>query len=705
MKNGFQWRKIKEYMTTKKSKTGKKGKNAGKIREGALKRAKRLARGGAEPERTTERRSKSVEEFEGTVSLSRDGFGFVKVEGLQEDIFVPMRKLHFALNGDFVKVAVSKRRIQSGAKGRSLEGTVTKIIRRSTKPHIGILVVRGRQVWAIVESKNMPYDIRIDASPDELPEIGGKQAAHGVKVAVVVTDWPRRSDEPTGRIVDVLGLPGENDTEMHAILAEYQLPYRFEPEVEQAADQISEVITEKDLAGRRDFRSVTTFTIDPTDAKDFDDAISYRKLENGNVEVGVHIADVTHYVRPGSAVDKEAFSRGTSVYLVDRTIPMLPEKLSNKLCSLRPDEDKLTFSAVFEMNAKAKVISQWFGRTVIRSDRRFDYEQAQSVIETKTGPLSEEILVLHDLASILRKQRFEKGAISFERPEMKVLVDETGKPLDVVQKESKESNWLIEEFMLLANRCVAEYATKKCKAKNPTFVYRIHENPDPEKLDSLRSFAKNFGHKLGDTSDPKHAAGALNALMKEAKGKPEENALQLLALRSMSRARYSTDNVGHYGLAFPFYTHFTSPIRRYPDMMVHRLLAMYMDGAGSQDKLYYESCCEHSSVREQVATEAERASVKYKMVEFMQDKIGRVFDGHISGLTEWGIYVEIEPTKVEGMVSLREIRDDWYQFDEEKYETRGKSSGRVYRLGDPVKVRVLRAKLEQKIIDYELVEE
>ena len=693
-------------MATTKRKGGKKGKNTGKIREGALKRAKRLARGGAEPVQASERRSKSVEEFEGTVSLSRDGFGFVKVDGMQEDIFVPMRKLHFALNGDTVKVSVPKRRIQSGAKGRSLEGTVTKIIRRSTRPHIGILVVRGRQVWAIVESRNMPYDIRIDVSgPDELPEIGGRQAAHGMKVAVLVTDWPRRSAEPTGRIVDVLGVPGENDTEMHAILAEYQLPYRFEPEVEQAADQISEVITEKDLAGRRDFRSITTFTIDPTDAKDFDDALSYRKLENGNVEVGVHIADVTHYVRPGSPVDKEAFARGTSVYLVDRTIPMLPEKLSNKLCSLRPDEDKLTFSAVFELNAKAKIISQWFGRTVIRSDRRFDYEQAQAVIETKTGPLSEEILDLHALASILRKQRFEKGAVSFERPEMKVLVDETGKPVDVVQKESKESNWLIEEFMLLANRCVAEYASKKCKAKNPTFVYRIHENPDPEKLNNLRNFAKNFGHKLGDTSDPKQAAGALNALMKEAKGKPEENALQLLALRSMSRARYSTDNAGHYGLAFPYYTHFTSPIRRYPDMMVHRLLAMYMDGASSQDKLYYESCCEHSSVREQVATEAERASVKYKMVEFMQDKIGRQFDGHISGLTEWGIYVEIEPTKIEGMVSLREIRSDWYQFDEEKYETRGKASGRVFRLGDPVKVRVLRAKLEQKIIDYELVEE
>ena len=693
-------------MATSHRKNAKNRKNTNKSGEGALKKAKRLARGGQEPVRTSERRSRSVEEFEGIVSLSRDGFGFVNAEGLKEDVFIPMRKLHFALNGDFVKIAVSKRRIQAGLKGRSLEGEVIKIIRRSTKPHIGVLVVRGRQVWAIVESKNMPYDIRIDVKdPADLPEIGGKQAAHGMKVAVQVTDWPKRSPEPLGRIVDVLGVPGENDTEMHAILAEYQLPYRFEPEVEQAAGKISEAITQKDLSGRRDFRSVTTFTIDPTDAKDFDDALSYRKLENGNVEVGIHIADVTYYVTPGSVLDKEAFARGTSVYLVDRTIPMLPEKLSNRLCSLRPHEDKLCFSAVFEMNAKAKVIGQWFGRTVINSDYRFDYEQAQQIIESKEGPLAAEIQELHALATILRKQRFEKGAISFERPEMKVIVDETGKPLDVVQKESKESNWLIEEFMLLANRCVAEYATKKCKAKNPTFVYRIHEDPDPEKLDSLRSFAKNFGHQLGDTSNPKEAAGALNALMKEAKGKPEENALQLLALRSMARARYSTDNVGHYGLAFQYYTHFTSPIRRYPDMMVHRLLAMYMDGATSQDKLYYEDCCEHCSVREQIATDAERSSIKYKMVEFMQDKIGRVFDGHISGLTEWGIYVEIDPTKVEGMVSLRDIRFDWLQFDEEKYETRGKASGKVYRLGDPVKVRVLRANLEQKIIDYELVEE
>ncbi|MBQ0124641.1 MAG: ribonuclease R [Bacteroidales bacterium] len=648
-----------------------------------------------------ERRSKSQEEVEGVMSLTRDGFGFVAVQGHEEDIYIPWRKTGGALNGDLVKVAVSGKKAKQ--KTHRTEGEVIKVLERSSRPHIGILHARGRQAWAIVESKNMPYDIQIPDYPDNLPEIGGMKAEKGMKVAVLVTDWPRGSAEPVGKIVDILGKPGDNDAEMHAILAEYQLPYRFEPDVENAANDISEKITEKDYAERRDFRGVTTFTIDPADAKDFDDALSFRPLENGNVEVGVHIADVTHYVTPGSVVDKEAYARATSVYLVDRTVPMLPEMLSNKLCSLRPHEEKLCYSAVFEMNDRAEVKSRWFGHTVIKSDYRFNYDEAQDVIENQHGPLCKEILALHNLAQILRKKRFDNGAIVFERPEMKVVVDKEGKVLDVTQKESKEANWLIEEFMLLANRSVAEFVAKKCKAKDPTFVYRIHENPNPEKLDSLRKFAKSFGRKLGSTDDAKKAANSLNKLMKEAKGFPEEKALQLLALRSMARAEYSTDNIGHYGLALPYYCHFTSPIRRYPDIMVHRLLDIYSTGGKSQDKLQYEEYCKHSSEREQLASDAERTSIKYKVVEYMSDKIGQEFDGSISGLTEWGIYVEIEPTQIEGMVSLRDLTEDYFEFDEEKYETRGKATGKIYRLGDKVRIRVIRANLEQKILDYEMI--
>ena len=711
-------------------------------------------------------------ELTGKVQMTREGFIFVIVEGEDNDVFVKASKTRGALNGDIVKVAVTKEK--TGTQRR--EGVVTEVVERTRRPFVGILHIVGDQAWVLMESKSMPYDIVIPvigaapvgykarsrqkspkpANPEALPDRTGflkktgegefsvmgvfetvdgarkeLRARSGMKVAALVDHWEKNETAPVGHLVDVLGEPGENDTEMHAILAEYALPYRFEPEVENAADRISDRITDADRKGRRDFRGVTTFTIDPADAKDFDDALSFRKLENGNYEVGVHIADVTYYVKPGSVVDEEARTRGTSVYLVDRTVPMLPEKLSNKLCSLRPNEEKLCFSAVFELTPLAKVVSQWFGRTEIESDYRFAYENAQEIIDagkeamaadyafgpeghTKPVPdsIKEALLTLHSLASRLRKKRFAAGAISFERPEMKVEVDEKGRPVNVYQKVSKEANWLIEEFMLLANRCVAEYVATKCKTASgrgrrsdaKTFVYRIHDEPNREKLENLRGFIGNFGYTLGPTNTGKEISKELNGLFAKAKDRPEFNAIELLSLRTMAKARYSTDNIGHYGLAFKYYTHFTSPIRRYPDMMVHRLLAMYLDGAESQKKDYYEGQCKYASEREVIAAEAERSSIKYKLVEFMQDKVGYEFEGHISGLTEWGMYVEIEPTKIEGMVALRDIRSDFYEFDEEKYRIIGRRSRMVYNLGDPVKIRVKKASLEQKLLDYELVE-
>jgi len=562
-----------------------------------------------------------------------------------------------------------------------------------------------------MQSKNMPYDIEVD--PEEGARLGAKR---GMKVAVVVDRWNRGDSSPVGHIADVLGMPGENNTEMHAILAEFNLPYKFEKEVEDAADGISEEITAADLKGRKDYRSTFTFTIDPADAKDFDDALSFKKLKNGNYEVGIHIADVSYYVKPGTAVDKEARERGTSVYLVDRTVPMLPEKLCNKLCSLRPHEDKLTYSVVCEITPKADIKSRWIGRTVINSDFRLDYDQAQEIIERSAGDvpadqtLSEAITVLNDLAAKFKEKRFKAGAVDFDRPEMKVEVDDQGRPVNVYQKVSKEANWLIEEFMLLANRTVAEFiatdgqmngvASKKAK----TFVYRIHDVPNAEKLESLKRFAKGFGYKMADTLDGRAAAKSINALMKQAAGKPELEAFEDIALRSMAKACYSTDNIGHYGLAFDFYTHFTSPIRRYPDTMVHRLLSLYLAGKESQNKGYYEIECQHASEREVVAADAERTSIKYKLVEYMQDKVGMEFDGRVSGVTEWGMYVEIEPTKIEGMVPLREIRSDFFEFDEERYRLVGKRTHKVFRLGDKVRIRVKNANLEQRLLDFELIE-
>lgn len=645
----------------------------------------------------------------GTVQMTREGFIFVIVDGEEDDVFVKASKTRHALNGDKVRVAVTREKGKDSDKRR--EGEVLEILERSSKPFVGILHTVGAQAWVLMQSRSMPYDISVDA--EEASRLG---AQSGMKVAAVVDKWERKEPCPSGHITDVLGEPGKNDTEMHAILAEFNLPYRFEPEVENAADSISEKITAEDLKGRKDFRGVLTFTIDPKDAKDFDDALSFRKLDNGNYEVGVHIADVSHYVKPGSPVDKEARDRGTSVYLVDRTVPMLPEKLCNKLCSLRPYEEKLTFSAVFELSPRADVKSRWIGRTVICSDRRFTYDEAQEYIEADGNPsgdpLVEAVRTLNDLALKLKAKSRRAGAIDFDRPEMKVEVDEEGRPINVYEKVSKEANWLVEQFMLLANRTVAEFVATDGKMnglvrKNAkTFVYRIHGEPNELKLEGFLTFAKGFGYKI-DKDTPlsgRGAAKSLSALLDSAKGKPEHDAMENLALRAMAKACYSTDNIGHYGLAYKFYTHFTSPIRRYPDLMVHRLLALYLAGGESQKKDYYETECKYASEREMIAADAERTSVKYKLVEFMQDKVGMEFEGTVSGVTEWGMYVEIEPTKIEGMVPLREIKSDFFFYDEPRYRLVGKRTRKVYRLGDKVTIKVKNANLEQRLLDYELVE-
>ena len=649
---------------------------------------------------------RQARELTGKVQMTREGFIYVIVEGREDDIYVKAPKTRHALNGDLVRVAIT----HPGGYGKRAEGEVVEILERNKAPFVGFMHYIGAQAWVLMQSKFMPYDIMVDA---EQARAMGAEA--GMKVAAVVDHWQRGEMSPWGHIVDVLGMPGENDTEMHAILAEFNLPYRFEKNVENAADSISEVISDEDLKGRKDFRNVLTFTIDPADAKDFDDALSFRKLSDGGYEVGVHIADVSYYVKPGGAVDKEARERGTSVYLVDRTVPMLPEKLCNKLCSLRQDEDKLTFSAVFELGPKGAVRSRWIGRTVICSNARMDYEQAQAIIDNppvkeERTPLQEAILTLNHLAQTMREARFKAGAINFDRPEMKVEVDDKGKPVRVFQKIARESNNLIEEFMLLANRTVAEFVATGGKMngvamKNAkTFVYRIHGEPNFEKLEGLRGFASNFGYKMEEASSGKGAADALRGLLTESLGKPEHAACENLALRSMAKAVYSTDNIGHYGLAFRFYTHFTSPIRRYPDLMVHRLLTIYLRGGDSADKGRFEKECVHASERELVAADAERTSVKYKLVEFMQDKVGQEFEGAVSGLTDWGMYVEIDETHIEGMVPLREIRSDFYEFDEARYRLVGRRTRRIFRLGDRVRIKVKSANLEQRLLDYELIE-
>ena len=637
--------------------------------------------------------------------MTREGFAFVRVEGEDEDIFVPASKTRGALNGDLVRVSVTKEKAPATKKSKATkegrrEGCVVDVLERSEKPFIGIFHSSGKGAWVLMQSRVMPYDIEVD--PEQAKKAGAEK---GWKVSVRVEHWNKGESLPFGKIIDVLGAPGENETEMHSILAEFGLPYRFEPELEKAAEKISDKIKVKDIKERRDFRDTFTFTIDPEDAKDFDDALSFKPLENGNFEVGVHIADVSHYVTPGSDIDREARDRGTSVYLADRTVPMLPEKLCNRLCSLRPNEEKLCFSAVFEITPRAAIRKKWFGRTVIKSNFRLTYEQAQDIIEgiaeNPDTELQTAITVLNKLAGILKGKRRKAGAIDFSRPEMKVLCDETGRPIDVYQKISKEANWLIEEFMLLANRSVAEFVA----ATGKTFVYRVHDVPNPEKLESLRHFAKSLGYKMNGELEGKKAAGAISDLLDKATGKPEAAAFKDIALRSMAKAKYSTENIGHYGLAFADYTHFTSPIRRYPDLMVHRLLALYLDNAKSQDREFYESECKYASGREALASEAERTSVKYKVVEFMQDKVGQEFVGHISGLTEWGMYVEIEPTHIECMVALRFIKSDFFEFDEKLYRIKGRRTRKVYRLGDEVRIRVSNTNLEQRLLDYELVEE
>ena len=631
-------------------------------------------------------------EMTGTFQRKSNGKNSFIPEGGGEPIFIAERNSAHAMNNDKVKIAFFAKR-----KHHDAEGEVIEILERANDTFVGTLEVEKSYAFLVTENRTLANDIFIPK--DKLK--GGKT---GDKAVVKVIEWPDKAKNPIGQVIDILGKAGDNTTEMHAILAEFGLPYVYPQAVEKAADKIPAEITAEEIARREDFRKVTTFTIDPKYAKDFDDALSIRKLKDNLWEVGVHIADVTHYVKEGSIIDKEAEKRATSVYLVDRTIPMLPERLCNFLCSLRPHEEKLAFSVIFDITEKGDVKNSRVVHTVIYSDRRFTYEEAQQIIETKNGDFKDEVLMLDTIAKALREKRFAAGAINFDRYEVKFEIDEKGKPVSVYFKESKDANKLVEEFMLLANRTVAEQIGRVPKGKKAKVLpYRIHDLPDPEKLDNLNQFIARFGYKLRTSGTKTDISKSINHLLDDIQGKKEENLIETVSIRAMQKARYSTHNIGHYGLAFDYYTHFTSPIRRFPDMMVHRLVTKYLDGGRSVSESKYEDLCDHSSNMEQIAANAERASIKYKQVEFMSERVGQTYDGVISGVTEWGLYVELNENKCEGMIPMRDLDDDYYEFDEKNYCLRGRRKNHTYSLGDAITVKVARANLEKKQLDFALV--